>query len=111
MLGKKSSEKSWKIVFLYSHEYRDQKMWGKKSAKQFFRKDTNSASKKCWAKNRRKEVRKTFFYSSNIVTKKWGKKRAKQILQKHTNSASKKCWGKNRRKKCDKRFFIFTRIP
>ena len=31
MLGKKSSEKSAKNVFLYSHEYRDQKMGGKKS--------------------------------------------------------------------------------
>ena len=28
-VGKKSSEKSAKNVFLYSHEYRDQKMWGK----------------------------------------------------------------------------------
>ena len=30
MLGKKSSEKSAKNVFLYSHEFRDQKMGGKK---------------------------------------------------------------------------------
>ena len=45
MLGKKSSEKSAKNVFLYSHEYRDQKMGGKKSAKQFFQKHTNSAIK------------------------------------------------------------------
>ena len=29
MLGKKSSEKSAKNVFLYSHEYRDQEMGGK----------------------------------------------------------------------------------
>ena len=73
MLGKKSSEKSAKNVFLYSHEYRDQKMGGKKRAKQFFQKHTNSASKKCLGKNRRKKVRKTFFYiHTNIVTKKWG---------------------------------------
>ena len=60
-VGKKSSEKSAKNVFLYSHEYRDQKMWGKKREKQFFQKHTNSASKKCWEENRRKKVRKTFF--------------------------------------------------
>ena len=50
MLGKKSLEKSAKNVFLYSHEYRDQKMGGTKRAKQFFQKHTNSASKKCWEK-------------------------------------------------------------
>ena len=61
MLGKKSSERSEKNVFFYSHEYRDQKMGGKNRAKQFFQKHTNSASKKCWGKNRRKKVRKTFF--------------------------------------------------
>jgi len=33
-------------VFLYSHEYRDQKMEGKKRAKQFFQKHMISASKK-----------------------------------------------------------------
>jgi len=36
-VGKKSSEKGGKTRFLYSHEYRDQKM-GEKSAKQFFQK-------------------------------------------------------------------------
>ena len=45
--GKKSSEKSAKNVFLYSHEYRDQKMEGTKRWKQFFQQDTNSAIKKC----------------------------------------------------------------
>ena len=81
MLGKKSSEKSAKNVFLYSHEYRDQKMGGKKSAKQFFQKHTNNANKKCWGKNRRKEVRKTFFFiHTNIVTKKWGEKTRETIF-------------------------------
>ena len=56
MLGKKSSEKSEKNVFLYLHEYRDQKIGGTKRAKQFFQKHTNSASKKCWEKNRRLKV-------------------------------------------------------
>ena len=43
MLVNKSSEKSAKQGFLHSHEYRDQKMGGKKRAKQFFQKHTNSA--------------------------------------------------------------------
>ena len=81
MFGKKSLENSAKNVFLYSHEYRDQKMGGKKFAKQFFQKQKNSASKKCWGKNRRKKVRKTFFYiHTNIVTKKWGNKTRETIF-------------------------------
>ena len=81
MLGRKSSEKSAKNVFLYSHEYRDQKMGGKKLAKQFFEKHTNSASKKCWGQNRRKKVRKSFFYiHTNTVTKKWGGKKSETIF-------------------------------
>ena len=47
MLGKKSSEKIAKIVFLYSHENRDEKMGGGKRAKQFFPKHRNSVRKKC----------------------------------------------------------------
>ena len=81
MLGKKSSERSEKNVFLYSHEYRYQKMEGKKRAKQFFQKHTSSASKKCWGKKRREKVRKTFFYiHTNIVTKKWGGKTRETIF-------------------------------
>ena len=71
MLGKKSSEKSAKNVFLYSHEYRDQKMGGTKRAKQFFQKHNISARKKSFEKNRREKVRETFFYiHTNIVIKK-----------------------------------------
>ena len=66
MLEKKSSGKSAKNVFLYSHEYRDQKIGGSKRAKQFFQKHKNSANKKCWEKNRRKKVRKTFFIFTRI---------------------------------------------
>ena len=72
MFGKKSSEKSAKNVFLYSHEYRDQKMGGTKRAIQFFQKHTNSASKKCWEKNRQKKVRKTFFIFTQISLPKNG---------------------------------------
>ena len=80
-MGKKSSERIEKTFFLYSHEYRYQKMGRKKRAKQIFQKYTNIACKKCWGKNRRKKVRKTFFYiHTNIVTKKWGEKTRERIF-------------------------------
>jgi len=89
MLGKKSSVNIAKKRFLYSHEYRDKKMGGKKCAKQFFQKHTNSAKKNCWEKNRLNRVRHIVFYiHTNIVFKKGTKKCAKQFFQKHTNSAS-----------------------
>ena len=66
MLGKQSSEKSAKNVFLYSHEYRDQKMGGTKRSKQFFQQDTNSASKKCWEKIFGKKCEKRFFIFTRI---------------------------------------------
>jgi len=48
---------------------------GEKSAKQFFQKNTNRASKKFWKKYRPKKVRKHVFYiHTKIVTKKWGGK-------------------------------------
>ena len=81
-VGKQIVTKSAKTLFLYSHEFRDQKM-EEKSAKQFFHKHTNSASKKCWEKNRLNTVRKQVSYiHTNFVTKKWGEKRAKLFFQK-----------------------------
>ena len=72
--GKKIVSKSEKTPFLYSHEYRDQEMGGKKRVKQFSQKHTNSASKKFWENNRFKKVRKHVFYiHTNIVTKGGGK--------------------------------------
>jgi len=73
-------------------------MGGTKRAKQFFQKHTNSGSKRCWEKNRRKKERKTFFYiHTNIVTKKWGEKTREQILQKNENSTIKNVEKKIRR--------------
>jgi len=70
MLGKKSSQKSAKKRFLYSYEYRYQKMGGK-SAKQFFQKIRMMRTKKCCDKNRSEKLRKKVFYMhTNIVTKK-----------------------------------------
>ena len=93
MFGKKFSEKSKKSLFLYSHEYRDQKK-GSKTIETIFQKYTNSALKML-GKNRRKKVRKNVYYiHTNIITTKCGLKLAKQFFQKITNSASKKCWKK-----------------
>ena len=83
MLGKKSSEKSAKNVFLYSHEYRDQKMGGEKRSKQFFQKHTNSASKNVGEKIVGKKWEKRFFIFTQIsLRKNGGEKRAKQFFQK-----------------------------
>ena len=46
---KKSSQKMRKHVF-YIHTNIVNKKWGGKNAKQFFQKNSNSASKKCWDK-------------------------------------------------------------
>ena len=91
IVGKKCEKR-----FLYSHEYRDQKMGVKKRAKQFFQKYTNSASKNCLGKNRRKKVRKTFFYIyTNIVTKKWGQQNARNTFSRNTLIArAKNAWEK-----------------
>jgi len=43
-VGKKSSVNSAKNRFLYTHEYRDQKMGGKKCTNQFVQKNTIFAS-------------------------------------------------------------------
>ena len=101
-----------KNVSIYSHEYRDQNMGGKKSAEQFFRKYTKSAKEKCFERNRQKRCAKDVFYiHTNIVTKKRRKKGGKQFFQKHTNSVSKKFWGKNRLIKVRKNvFYIHTNI-
>ena len=100
MFGKKSSEKSEKNVFLYSHKYRYQKWGGKKRAKQFFQKHKNSAIKKCREKIVGKSAKNVFLYSHEYRDQKMGgTKRAKQFFQKHTNSARKKCLEKIVRKK------------
>ena len=63
---KNRRKKVRKIFFLYSHEYRDQKIGGTKRAELFLQKHTISASKKCLEKNRRKKVQKTFFIFTRI---------------------------------------------
>ena len=59
--GKKSSGKSAKTRFLYTHEYRDQKMGGKKREEKIFKKHTNRVSKNCWKKIVSKKCEKMYF--------------------------------------------------
>jgi len=77
-VGKKSSEKSAKTRFLYSQEYRYQKM-GEKREKQFFQKHTNSASKK-WEKIVVKIAKKVLLYSHEYRAKKRGQKSRETIF-------------------------------
>jgi len=105
MLGKKSSEKSAKNVFLYSQNIVNKKFGGKKRAKQFFQKHTNGAIKKCWEKTTANICEQTFFLKSHKHRyQKMGEKRAKQFFQKHTNMLEQKCWEKICRKNFRKKF-------
>ena len=92
--GEKSSERTEKNIFLYSHEYRDEKMGGQIVRNNFSRYTLIVRAKNVVEKNRRKKCEKRFFIFTRIsLPKNGGKKRAKQFFQKHTNSASKKCLG------------------
>jgi len=73
ILKKNRRKEVRKNVFLYSHEYRDQKMLGTKRAKKFFQKHTNSASKKCWGNNSsERSPKKHFLYSHEYRDQKMG---------------------------------------
>jgi len=110
MLGKKSSPKSAKNAFLYSQEYRNQKM-GRKKRETIFPETHEWLKQICWEKYRRKNVRKNFFYiPTHIVTKKWGEKIAETIFPEPQEWCRQKCWEKIVAKKSGKTFFIFTRI-
>jgi len=84
MLGKKSSEKSEKNVFLHSQKYRYQKMGGKKRAKQFFQKQKNNAIKKCWEKIVGKKCENVFLYSHEYRDQKMGGKKARNNFSRNT---------------------------
>ena len=111
MLGKKSSEKSEKNGFLYSHKYRYQKMGGENARNNFSRNTRIVRAKNVGEKIVGKSPKNVFLNSDEYrVQKIGGTKRAKQFFQKHTISASKK-FVKNRRKKVRNTFFyIHTNI-
>ena len=81
MLGKKSSEKNAKNVFLYSHEYREQKMGGKNARNNFSRNTRIVREKNVGKKIVGKSAKNVFFYiNTNIATKKWGEKTRETIF-------------------------------
>ena len=76
MLGKNRRKKVRKKFFLYSHEYRDQKMGGKNARNKFYRNTRIVRAKNVGEKIVGKKLEKNFFYiHTNIVTKKGGKTR------------------------------------
>ena len=82
--GKKSSGKSAKTNFLWKHEYRDQKIGGKKREKIFFQKHTYIASFIRWKKIVWKKCENTFFINTWILWQTMGENRGKNFFQKHT---------------------------
>ena len=110
MFGKKSSEKCAKIVFLYSHENCDHKM-GEKSAKQFFQKLTNSASKKCWGKMSEKTAKNVFLYSHEYRDDKMGAKNSRNNFSRNTRIVrAKNVWEKIYENSAKNVFYIHTNI-
>jgi len=107
---KKSTGKSAKKRFLYSHEYRDPKR-GEKSAKHVFQKHTNSACKKCSEKNVGIMGKNVFYILTNIVTKKGGGGKACNNFSRNSRIVlAKNFWKNIVGKKGETTFFIFTRI-
>ena len=61
-------------------------------------------------KNRRKEVRKTFFYiHTNIVSKKWGGKNVRNNFSRNKRLVRAKIVGKKSSEKVRKTFFLNSR--
>ena len=105
MLGKKSSVKSAKKRFLYSHEYRGQKMGRGEMREANF--PESQCEEKMLGKNRRKRVRQIVFYiHTNIVFKKRGQKNARNNFSRNTRIVrAKNVWEKNLWKILRKSFF------
>ena len=87
-------------------------MGGKKCAKQFFQKHTNSAKKNCWEKIVGKKCEERFLYSHEYRDQKMrGIKREKKILPETHVYREQKTMEKNRTQKAQIHvFFINTRI-
>ena len=88
-MGKKSTLKSEKKRFLYSHEHRDRKIGTKNERNNFPRKTRIVRAKNVGKKLSVKSAKKSFLYTLEYRDQKMGtKKCTKQFFQKHTNSAS-----------------------
>jgi len=83
-LGKKSSEKIAKKLFYIFTRISCPKNGGKKCAKQFIQKPTNSVIKKFGKKERREKERKNVFHiQTNNVTNKRGEKEGNKFSETH----------------------------
>ena len=83
MLGKKLSQNTAKTRFLYSHEYRDQKMEGKNAQNNISRNTRIVPAKKLRKKIVSKKAKTRFLYSYEYRDQKMGGgKRAKQFFHK-----------------------------
>jgi len=86
-------------------------MGGKKSAKQFFQKHTNSADKKCWVKIAVKKCEKKFFiFKLMSLPKNGGKKRAKHFSINARKVRTKNVGKKIVVKSAKKVFYIHTNV-
>ena len=82
MLGKKSSERSEKNVFLYSHEYRIQKMGGKNARNNFSRNTRVVRAKNVRKKSSGKSEKNVSLYSNEYRDQKMGGKKHEYCEQK-----------------------------
>ena len=79
-------------VFLYSHEYRDQKLGGKERPKQFFQKHTNSVRKNVGKKIVRIKCETSFIIFTRISwPKKGGEKTRETIFPETHEECEEKC--------------------
>jgi len=81
---------------------------GEKRAKQFLQKNTNSPSKKCWDKNRRKKCQKTFFIFTRISSTKNGGKNARNNFYRSTRIERAKNVGKKLFEKSAKKRLLYS---
>ena len=105
MLVKKSSEKSAKNVFLFSHEYRELKMGGRNARNNFSRNTRIVRSKNFGQKIVGKKYENVLNIHKNTVKKIVGGKKARINFSRYTNSARKNVGEKIFGKKWKKRFF------
>ena len=84
MLGKKSSQKIAKNVFLYSHEYRDQKMGGKNVRNNFSRNTRIVRAKNVGKKIVGKKWEKSLSYSHEYRDQKRGENNPRNNFSRYT---------------------------
>jgi len=109
MWGINRRKKLRKKRFLYSHEYRDEKIGGKNARNNFSRNSPNSASKNVGEKIVAKNCEKNVFYIHKyIVTKKWWKKTSETIFPETHQTVRAKMLGKKSSQKIAKKIFLYS---